>query len=341
LVGIRPAARGGPFGRRTFGLVLGALSRSGAAAMPVFYPPWWVPKRGLSGFTPGIRNHMMRQLVARLEKARSLDAISDRLQKIISTGVRPQTVRDLLHGTWLGHPVHPLLVHAPIGAFMSAAVLDVIPGQERAATTLITTGVATVPATIAAGWTDWSELSTDQRRVGLVHAATNVVGVGFYVGSLLARASGRHARGRALAFAGLSLISAGGYLGAHLSYSQGAGMNQASPDVQRIPAEWTAVGELSALPDGKPLVKTIDDVPILLFRNGDQVTAMVERCSHQTGPLGEGEVVGSGDDACVVCPWHGSTFRLRDGAVRHGPAASDQPVLRSRVVDGKLEAALP
>jgi nitrite reductase/ring-hydroxylating ferredoxin subunit/uncharacterized membrane protein len=284
---------------------------------------------------------MLRQLVARLEKARSLDAISDRLQKIITTGVRAQAVKDFLHGTWLGHPLHPVLIHAPIGSFLSAAVLDAIPGQGRAATTLITAGTVASPATMTAGWADWSQLSADQRRVGLVHAATNAVAVSFYVASLSARAKGRTARGKVLAYTGMSLLGAGAYLGGHLTYSQAAGVNQAAPDVMRLPSEWTAVGELSSLPDGKPLVRTVGDVPILLFRSGDRVTAMVERCSHETGPLGEGEVVGVGDEACVVCPWHGSTFRLRDGVAVHGPAANDQPLLRSRVNAGVVEVAQP
>jgi len=284
---------------------------------------------------------MLRQLVARLEKAQSLDVISDRLQKIINAGVRPQAVKDLLHGTWLGHPLHPVLIHAPIGSFLSAAVLDAIPGQGRAATTLITIGAAASPVTVAAGWTDWAQLSADQRRVGLVHAATNAFALGLYVASLSARRSGRTARGKALAWAGASVLGAGAYLGGHLTYSQAAGVNQAAPDVMRLPSEWTAVGELSSLADGKPQVKTVGDVPVLLFRTGDRVTAMVERCSHQTGPLGEGEVVGEGDDACVVCPWHGSTFRLRDGVAMQGPAANDQPLLRVRVTAGVVEVAQP
>jgi nitrite reductase/ring-hydroxylating ferredoxin subunit len=44
---------------------------------------------------------------------------------------------------------------------------------------------------------------------------------------------------------------------------------------------------------------------------------------------------------CVVCPWHGSTFRLSDGAVVHGPAGTNQPMLRSRIRDGRVEASLP
>ena len=67
-------------------------------------------------------------MLSRLEQARSLDAVSDQLQKFVMDAVRPQGLRDLLHGTWLGHPLHPVLVQVPVGAFMSAAVLDLLPG---------------------------------------------------------------------------------------------------------------------------------------------------------------------------------------------------------------------
>ncbi len=284
---------------------------------------------------------MLRQMLTRLEQARSLDPAIEKLQKIVTSAVRPQALKDLLHGTWLGHPLHPVLVQVPVGSFVSAAVLDLIPGGRKSATTLIALGTASAVPAIAAGWTDWSEMTKDRRRVGLVHAAANTVALGLYVGSLSARFSGRPARGKALAWAGLSVAGASAYLGGHLSYAQGGGMNHAAPEIVRVPEEWTVVSSLSDLPDGKPAVRTVADVSILLYRLGDDVTAMVERCSHETGPLGEGDVVGAGPDACVVCPWHGSTFRLLDGVAVHGPAGNDQPMLRSRVTAGMVEVAQP
>jgi nitrite reductase/ring-hydroxylating ferredoxin subunit/uncharacterized membrane protein len=284
---------------------------------------------------------MLRQMLTRLEQARSLDAVSDKLQKIVTAGVRPQALKDLLHGTWLGHPLHPVLVQVPVGSFMCAAVLDLIPGGRKSATTLIALGTASAVPAMAAGLADWSEMTKDRRRIGLVHAAANTVALGCYVGSLAARFSDRPYRGKVLAFAGLSLASAGAYLGGHLAYAMGGGMNQASPEVARLPEEWTAVGSLASLPEGKPAVRKVDDVSILLYRLGDDVTAMLERCSHETGPLGEGDVVGSGRDACVVCPWHGSTFRLVDGVALHGPAGNDQTMLRCRVSSGMVEVAQP
>jgi len=280
------------------------------------------------------------QMMIRLEEARSLDPVSDKLQAMVQGVAKPQRLRDLLHGTWLGHALHPALVQVPVSSFVSAAILDLLPGRSRAATTLIAVGVAgVVPA--AAGLLDWSQMTRDRRRVGLVHAGANAAAAGLYVASLVARLRGRTTRGKAFGFAGLSVAGLGAYLGGHLAYAQSGGVNQAASEIVRVPPEWTEVGSLASLPDGRPAVRTAGDVPILVFRRGDQVSALIERCGHETGPLGEGEVTGSGADACVVCPWHGSVFRLADGSVRHGPAASDQPLLRSRVRAGIVEVCQP
>ncbi|WP_305788636.1 Rieske 2Fe-2S domain-containing protein [Symbioplanes lichenis] len=279
---------------------------------------------------------MVRQTIARLEKSSALDSVSDRLQGAVESAAKPQGLRDLLHGTWLGHPLHPVLVQVPVGAFSSAAVLDVLPGQRRAATMLIAVGVASTGPAIAAGLVDWASLAKDQRRVGLVHAAANTVALGLYAGSLAARWTGRWGLGRFLAYAGLSVAGAGAYLGGHLSYKQGAGVNVASGELVSMPDGWTELGSVAALPEGRPVVREVEGVRVLLYRQGEEVTAMVEQCGHQGGPLGDGKVEGSGADACVVCPWHGSTFRLVDGTVKHGPAAGDQPLLRTRVEAGKV-----
>ncbi|MFC7272931.1 Rieske 2Fe-2S domain-containing protein [Paractinoplanes rhizophilus] len=281
------------------------------------------------------------RMMTRLEEAHALDPVSDKLQAAVQAVAKPQRLRDVLHGTWLGHPLHPVLVQLPVGSFVSAAILDLLPGRSRSATALIGAGVAGAVPAVAAGWLDWSQLTRDQRRVGLVHATANAVAVGLYATSLVARLRGRTARGKAFSFAGLTVAGLGAYLGGHLSYAQGAGVNQAAPELVRVPGEWTEVASLADLPDGRPVVRKAGEVPILVFRRGDRVSAMIERCGHETGPLGEGEITGAGADACVVCPWHGSVFRLTDGAVMHGPAASAQPMLRTRLRDGRVEVTQP
>ncbi|GAA0584915.1 hypothetical protein GCM10010172_82390 [Paractinoplanes ferrugineus] len=277
----------------------------------------------------------------RLETARSLDPVSDRIQAVVNGLPVPRGLRDLLHGTKIGHALHPVLVQVPVGSFVSSAILDLMPGTRRAATTLVAVGVAGAVPAVAAGWVDWAQMTKDRRRVGIVHAAANAVAVGLYVTSLVERLRGNQARGRTLGFAGLSVAGLGAYLGGHLAYAQSSGTNQAAPEIVRIPEEWTVAGSLASLPDRKPAVRTVGDVAVLFYRDGDEVSAMIERCGHETAPLGDGEVIGEGRDACIVCPWHGSTFRLRDGVVRHGPAAGDQPTLPCRVRAGNVEVRQP
>ncbi|WP_329017455.1 Rieske 2Fe-2S domain-containing protein [Micromonospora rifamycinica] len=283
----------------------------------------------------------MRALMTKLEQATALDRAGDRLQRAVQATLRPQRVRDLLHGVFLGHPLHPAMVQVPVGAWISAAVVDLLPGQRRAATTLVALGtVSAVPAAVA-GLNDWAELSRDQRRVGLVHAAANTVGLTLYAGSLAARLTGRHGVGRALAYLGLGAASAGAYLGGHLAYKQGAQVNQSISELHRMSDGWQPVAELAGLPQRKLVTREVDDVSLILYRHGDEVTVMLERCPHQSGPLGEGEVQEIDGHACVVCPWHGSAFRLNGGEVVHGPSATDQQVLPTRVVDGTLQTRLP
>ncbi|MBQ1050909.1 Rieske (2Fe-2S) protein [Micromonospora sp. C51] len=283
----------------------------------------------------------MRALLTKIEQAAGLDRFGDRLQQTVQSVLRPQRVRDLLHGVWLGHPLHPAMVQLPVGAWISAAVLDLMPGQRRAATTLTAVGTLSALPAAVAGLNDWAGLSRDQRRVGLVHAASNSVGLTLYGASLAARLSGRHGLGRTLGWLGLSAAGAGAYLGGHLAYKQGAQVNVSVSDLHLISEGWHPVAEMTSLPQRELVTRKVDDVSVILYRHGDDVTVMLERCPHQSGPLGEGEVQEIDGHACVVCPWHGSTFRLNGGEVVHGPSPNDQQVLPTRIVDGRLETRLP
>ncbi|MGK5676395.1 Rieske 2Fe-2S domain-containing protein [Micromonospora sp. URMC 106] len=279
--------------------------------------------------------------MTKIEQASGLDRIGDRLQRAVQATLRPQRVRDLLHGVWLGHPLHPAMVQVPVGAWISTAVLDLMPGQRRAATTLCAVGtVSALPAAVA-GLNDWAALARDQRRIGLVHAASNSVGLAFYAGSVAARMSGRHNLGRTLGFLGLSAASMGAYLGGHLAYKQGAQVNQSISELHRMSDGWHSIADMATLPQRKLITREVDDVSVILYRHGDEVTVMLERCPHQSGPLGEGEVREVDGHECVVCPWHGSTFRLNGGEVVHGPSGNDQQVLPTRIVNGMLETRLP
>ncbi|MET7747771.1 Rieske (2Fe-2S) protein [Micromonospora sp. NPDC005367] len=290
---------------------------------------------------------MRTALMNKLEQASALDPVGDRLQPKVWAILRPQRVKDALHGVWLGHPLHPALVQIPIGAWISSAVLDLLPGrrrmpgQEQAATTLVAVGTASALPAALTGLNDWSWLWQEERRVGLVHAAANAMATALYAGSLAARLRGQHQLGRTLGLFGLAAVSAGGYLGAHLVYKQTAQVNQGAPDMHRVEYGWRRVAEVDSLPESQLLTRQVDDVPVVVYRDGTDITVMLDRCAHQSGPLGQGTMIQVDGQACVVCPWHGSTFQLKDGQVVHGPASTDQQVLPVRVVDGVLEARLP
>ncbi|WP_051944175.1 DUF2231 domain-containing protein [Streptacidiphilus rugosus] len=158
---------------------------------------------------------------------RALDALGtlERLDAVaapLASAIRSLPVgdaRDALRGTWLGHPLHPALVQVPIGCWTSAAVLDLVPHEGRAATGLVALGLLGAVPSNAAGWVDWAELPPAQQRTGLVHAASNVTAILLYSASLLARLRGHGFRGRALGWAGLTVATVGGIIGGHLAHA--------------------------------------------------------------------------------------------------------------------------
>jgi nitrite reductase/ring-hydroxylating ferredoxin subunit len=283
----------------------------------------------------------VEQAVDRLENAGPLDPAVKTVRKAVTTVLRPQGLRDALHGVWLGHPLHPVLTDVPIGMWSAAAVLDLVPGTGPASTTLIATGCAAAVPTAVTGWADWSQLHPPQQRVGLVHAASNIVALGCYSASVTARMRGHTVRGKAWAFAGLAAVGVGGYLGGHLAFRQSAGANHQADTVDLFPGGWQPLGRLDDLPDGTPDKATVGGVDLLVLRRGQHVDVLRNQCSHLSGPLSDGEFTVAEGQGCIVCPWHGSTFRLADGAVVHGPATSPQQPFETRVTGGLVEVRLP
>ena len=276
---------------------------------------------------------LLEKAMKALEKAEALDEPADKLVKVVGPAVSPRPVKNALSGVWLGHRFHPLLVPLPIGFWSGALIFDLIASRRArwAADTMVGAGIVAAVPTAAAGLSDWADAEPEGRRVGLVHATFNTVALLCYSASLAARLLGRRKAGVGLGLAGAAAISAGGYLGGHLSYVQQVGVEK-----QRIaggPKDWTAVLDAADLAEGAPRVVRADDTNVLLVREGNRLHALWANCTHELGPLAEGRFA----DGCVTCPWHGSTFRLADGKVVRGPAAFSQPVYEVRVTDGKIE----
>src|SRR3954452_20430120 len=231
--------------------------------------------------------------------------------------LRPTAVKDFLHGTWLGHPLHPVLVQVPVGSFLSAGLLDLVAAFRPAATALIGTGItAAVPAALS-GAADWSEQDPGVRRLGAVHALLNTAALGLYAGSLVARGRGRGGLGRVLSYTGLGLASTSAPLGGHMSYSQSSGPSHAATAARALGHDWIDLGPLDDLPENRPALRTGEGsgvaVPLAAVRRGARVDVFVGACSHLSGPLYQGSVEDVHGSACLVCPWHGSAFDLDDG----------------------------
>jgi nitrite reductase/ring-hydroxylating ferredoxin subunit/uncharacterized membrane protein len=282
----------------------------------------------------------LHHLAEQLGDIEALDPPARVIAKQVRQVVPRGPVKDALSGTWLGHALHPALIVLPIGTWMSASLLDLVGGRDArpASRRLIAAGIAAAVPTAMSGTNDWVDTeasSASVRRVGAVHAIANVAALTLYSASLAARRRGRHGAGVALGLAGVGALAAGGQLGGHLSYSKGVGINQTAFD--EVPGEWTDVVAADALADGEPHFATVDGTGVLLVREGGEVRALDDRCCHRGAPLHEGQI----EDGCVVCPRHGSKFRLRDGSVERGPAAVPQPVLDVRLHDGRVAVRAP
>lgn len=164
----------------------------------------------------------------KIESGRALDPLSAPLAKAVRNLTEFGPVKDALSGSWLGHPLHPMLTDVPIGAWSMATLLDLTGGEESAAAAkrLVGIGVLSAVPTAWSGASDWSETHGPAQRVGIVHAVANSVGTSLQSASWLVRAKGRRKTGILLSLAGLSAVGVGGYLGGHLTYAQGVGVNR-------------------------------------------------------------------------------------------------------------------
>lgn len=281
-------------------------------------------------------------LIKRVEQQEALDQLSDKIQPLVrnafeSAGPVGREVKNILHGTWLGHPLHPALVNVPIGAWTAALALDAmesISGRRElgaGADTAIAVGLVGAAGAALSGLTDWSAVNGRARKVGLMHGLLNLGATTLYVTSLVLRRKQRRSAGKGFAMLGFAVSNTAAYLGGHLVFGEQIGVNHAV--AQEMPKEFVTVLPDAELPEGE--MKRVDagGVPVLLVRREGNVCALAHTCSHAGGPLSEGKLEGD----VVQCPWHGSRFNVKDGSVVDGPATFPQPCFEARVREGQIE----
>jgi nitrite reductase/ring-hydroxylating ferredoxin subunit len=280
------------------------------------------------------------ELVGQIERLAELDEPASTVGKTVRDLIPAGPVKDALTGRWLGHAVHPVLTDLPIGTWTSAVLLDWLGGRPArdAADRLIALGLLAAGPAAVTGITDWADTEAADpavRRIGLVHAVSNVAALGLFGASYALRRRGARAGGRLFALAGTATLASGGYLGGHLSFARGVAVDQtAFEDRTR---SWTPVLRESDLPEGEARYAEVEGVGVMVARWEGAVHALSNRCAHRGGPLDEGEL----HDGCVTCPLHGSTFRLADGAAVRGPSPYPQPRWEVRLRGGVIELRAP
>lgn len=271
-----------------------------------------------------------------------LEPLADRLQSKLHdtvTGAGPagQQVEDVLHGRWLGHPLHPALVNVPIGAWTVAAVLDTIEEVSgdrtlgRGADAAIGVGIVGALGAALSGVADWRHTDGRARSIGLAHGLLNTGALALYATSLILRRLKARRAGRGVAALGYLMTNASAYLGGHLVFNEQIGVDHTAN--QQPPHTFVPVLREADLPENRLRRVLARSTPVLLLRRGERIYAIAETCSHLGGPLAEGELEG----LSVVCPWHGSRFSLKSGEVLQGPSTYPQPCFETRVLEGQIE----
>lgn len=298
---------------------------------------WWFPRpigRVSPSMTTAARTDTLLtpdDLVARIASCLPA-AVVEPIRRRVQAMVPPGAVKDALSGTALGHTLHPMLTDLPIGCWTSAMALDLFGGRAArpAAQRLIGLGLLSALPTAATGASDWSDTEGRTARVGAAHAVSNTVAFACYGASWMARRRGHHYRGVALGLLGAGAATVGGYLGGHLVNVLGVGVDETA--FSRGADDWVPVASDAIVTDDFTRAR-VGETAVMVRRDEDHLVCLGARCPHRGAPMEAGPRA----DGAVTCPWHGSRFSLRDGALLRGPATTPLPMFECRVVADVVE----
>lgn len=263
----------------------------------------------------------------------------------------------LLQGKPFGHPLHPALVHFPIGLLVLSLMLDIASYLEIAANNVsrasfyaMAIGIAAGILAVAAGLVDRSDIRLDHpaRKTANLHMVLNLSALGLFVINLFLRLRQPDLAITPFVYLLLSLIGVGiilfsGYLGGTMVYDDGIGVGR-HRRATRTPRRtirvsnrtaqdgWLPVCDDNDVQDGETLRVVCDGNIIAIAKQGGEVYAFQEFCTHRYGPLSEGQL----QDHQVECPWHRSRFDIRTGRVVEGPAKVDLKTYSAAIRSGKI-----
>jgi len=101
--------------------------------------------------------------------------------------------------------------------------------------------------------------------------------------------------------------------------------------------EFYEIAATDDLPNGERLFVEIDEAYLVVFNIAGDIYAIDDVCSHDDGPLGDGDLEGLE----VVCPRHGARFDVRSGKALTLPAVEDISAYPVQIVNGKIQVGLP
>jgi nitrite reductase/ring-hydroxylating ferredoxin subunit/uncharacterized membrane protein len=286
------------------------------------------------------------RISARIIRLNSIGKISAFLDKLLHRCLGAPAMRRFkvfLNGTWIGHPLHPMLTDIPIGAWTLTILLDLIGllfgfSQLGLATSItVCIGVAGALAAATAGLADWMDVDPPEKAIGAFHAIVNVSATILFLISFLMR-WGRHWQpGWAtfvVALAGYLLVMIGGYLGGAMVFYKGVMINRNA--YRTGPDDFKPAVATRELAEGQLKRVLVEEQPVLLLKLADTVYALGAVCSHYGAPLNDGKIV----ERTIECPWHASRFALEDGRVVQGPACVGVPVYDCTIVNDQVQIKL-
>lgn len=242
-------------------------------------------------------------------------------------------IKDLLHGRWLGHPLHAATTDLPIGLLLGTVILDLV-SQPGAADIVLIATIVTMLLSALSGAADYVDTRGTALTRATLHSTLMVVALVLLIVSAVLRGGAGTERTLpiALSIIGFLLVTAGAFVGGDVVYVFGNMVSRHAfrgASTKWVPLDTGGVADLAALPEATPTKMRAGVNELLLVRIGTTIHAMHNVCAHAGGPLAEGTLV----DGCIQCPWHGSRFRLTDGLARRGPTVYDQPSYEVRAAE--------
>jgi uncharacterized membrane protein/nitrite reductase/ring-hydroxylating ferredoxin subunit len=265
-------------------------------------------------------------------------------------------LKEIVQGKPFGHPLHPALVHFPIGLFILSLSLDLVslwnPSNEavRASFYAMALGIAGAVLAAVAGLVDWSDIRLDHpaKKTANIHMILNLTATALFGFNLFLRTSQLQLNTTPLiplllSVFGVGIVLVSGYLGGTMVYDNGVGVGRhrrytrtprKTIDVSMFERQdgWVAVCNAEHLKDGETLRVDWNGTIIAIAKQGEDVYAFQEFCTHRYGPLSEGKL----DKHQVECPWHRSCFDIRTGKVVEGPAKIDLKTYSTMTRSGKI-----